>query len=381
MPAVGHHEQRVELRRFADEHIAPHAARADREAVLAPEVISALAGAGYLGGVVGEEHGGAGFDERTFGVFCEEVGRACTAARSLVTVQSMVARTIDRWGTREQRDRWLPALATGDAIAAFCLTEPDVGSDAKAVATALVPAGGGAFAASGRKRWVTFGARADIFLVLGRSPDGPTAFLVERDARGLSTSPITGQLGLRGAMLADVSLDGVDVAPDAVIGKAGWGFSHVVATTLDHGRHSVAWGCVGMGQAALDAAVSYALEREQFGTPIAEHQLVRALVADMLVSVRAARLACEEAARLRDARDPRAIQATMVAKYQAARMVAAVTPDAVQVLGANGVDPQYGVERHYRDAKIMQIIEGSDQLLQLAISDFAYREARASEAP
>ncbi|MDQ3981216.1 MAG: acyl-CoA dehydrogenase family protein, partial [Actinomycetota bacterium] len=268
----------------------------------------------------------------------------------------------------------LPRLASGEAVAAFCLTEPETGSDAASVRTTFEDAGD-EWAITGRKLWVTFGQRADVFLVVGRNDAGPVAALVERDAPGLDLRAVEGQLGLRAAMLAEVVLDRCRVPKANTIGRPGFGFSHVASTTLDHGRYSVAWGCVGIARACLEASVSYASSRVQFGVPLRDHQLIRRMIADMQVSTDAARLLCIEAGRRRAAADPGSIPATAAAKYFASSILPRVTNDAVQIHGANGVDPAYSVERHFRDAKIMQIIEGTDQMHQLGIAEAALREA------
>lgn len=357
-------ERRDEFRSFARVEIAPRAAAFDRAGAVDEDVVTKLAGAGYLGAT--------DMDEVTFGLLCEEMGAACSSVRSLLTVQNMVARTIARWGTASQKETWVPRLDSGAAIAGFCLTEPGTGSDAAAVTTTFED-GGDVWIVTGHKRWVTFGTRADVFLVIGRSDGGHVAALVPRSAQGLTLEPVAGQLGLRAAMLAEVVLDGCRVPKENTVARPGFGFSHVASTTLDHGRYSVAWGCVGIARGCLDASAAYASERVQFGSPLRDHQLVRRMLTDMQVSTDAARLMCIEAGRLRAASDPGSIEATMAAKYFASTILPRVTNDAVQVHGANGVDPAFAVERHFRDAKIMQIIEGTDQMHQVNLADVALR--------
>ncbi|MDQ3913978.1 MAG: acyl-CoA dehydrogenase family protein [Actinomycetota bacterium] len=365
--------RRDEFRSFSRGEIAPRAASFDRAGAVDEDLVTKLAGAGYLGATIADEHGGPGMDDVTYGLLCEEVGASCSSVRSLLTVQNMVARALARWGDTAQRDEWLPRLASGDAVAAFCLTEPLTGSDAGAVETEFEDAGDG-WVVTGRKLWVTFARRADVFLVVGRAPAGTVAALVPRAAPGLELRPVDGLLGLRAAMLAEVRLERCLVPKAATVGRPAFGFSHVASTALDHGRYSVAWGCVGIARACLEASVAYAAERVQFGSALREHQLIRRMIADMKVDTDAARLVCIEAGRLRAASDPRAIAATMAAKYSASKILPAITSDAVQVHGANGVDPAYAVERHFRDAKIMQIIEGTDQMHQLNIAEAAFRE-------
>lgn len=365
--------RRDEFRSFSRAEIAPRAAAFDRAGAVDEDLVTKLAGAGYLGATIPDAHGGPGMDDVTYGLLCEEVGAACSSVRSLLTVQNMVARAIGRWGDAAQREEWLPRLASGEAVAAFCLTEPGTGSDAASIETDLEDAGDD-WLVTGRKLWVTFARRADVFLVVGRSAVGPVAALVPREAHGLELHPAEGLLGLRAAMVAEVRLDGCRVPKSATVGRPGFGFSHVASATLDHGRYSVAWGCVGIARACLEASVAYAARRVQFGAPLAEHQLIRRMITDMKVDTDAARLVCIEAGRLRAASDPRSITATMAAKYTASKILPAITNDAVQIHGANGVDPAFAVERHFRDAKIMQIIEGTDQMHQLNLADTAFRE-------
>jgi glutaryl-CoA dehydrogenase (non-decarboxylating) len=369
----GEAARRDEFRAFAQTEVAPRAAAFERDGGIPQDLVAGLSRAGYLGATVGPAFGGPGMDDVTFGLLCEELGAACSSVRSLLTVHNMVAAAVARWGDAALRESWLPRLATGEATAAFCLTEPGTGSDAGSVACAFEDTRDG-WTVTGHKLWVTYGQRADVFLVIGRSSAGPVAALVERRTPGLEIRPLEGQLGLRAALLAEVLLDGCRVPKAATLGRPGFGFSAVASTVLDHGRYSVAWGCVGIARACLDAASAYASTRRQFGTELRDHQLVRRMISDMVVDTEAARLMCVEAGRLRAAGDPGAIQATMAAKYFAARILPRVTNDAVQIHGANGVDPAYAVERHFRDAKIMQIIEGTDQMHQLNIAEAALRE-------
>jgi alkylation response protein AidB-like acyl-CoA dehydrogenase len=287
-------------------------------------------------------------------------------------VQNLVAHTIQRWGDPDQRARWLPKLATGEVKAAFCLTEPEVGSDGASVETSVRASDNG-WVVDGTKLWVTGGRIADLFLVIGRHADGPVATLVERDAPGVTVDPVTGQLGLRAAMLADVRLADVVVPHAALLGRPGFGWSHVAATALDHGRHSVAWGCVGICRSCVEVAADYAVTRRQFGQPLAHHQLVRRMIADMTTDLAAAESLSERASTRRQSRAPSALHDTMVAKYFASGAAARASAQAVQILGAVGTSPRYPVERHFRDAKIMQIIEGSDQMQQLTIAELALR--------
>jgi len=248
-----------------------------------------------------------------------------------------------------------------------------VGSDAKSVKTQATPAGGD-FLLNGIKKWVTYGQIADLFLVFTQTENGPSAFLVERERPGVHIEPIVDLLGIRASMTASVHLEDCRIPAENLVGRHGLGVSHVAAAALDSGRYTVAWGCVGILQACLDACVVYTSEREQFGVLLKEHQLVRRMVSDMFTNLSAARLLCLEAGRLREAKDPGALAATSVAKYFASTAAVRAADDAVQLHGANGCSSEYPVQRYLGDAKIMEIIEGSSQIQQITIAEYGYQE-------
>jgi methoxymalonate biosynthesis protein len=269
-------------------------------------------------------------------------------------------------------------LARGDVIAGFAATEPGAGTDLSAVATRVDQAGGG-LSVSGRKVWVTFGEIADVFLVLGLERGLPVAVLVEADRPGVHRTVVRDQLGLRAARLAEVRFDDVRVPERNRVAPAGFGLSHVVATALDHGRLTVAYGCAGMAEACLDDAVVHASTRTQASVRLSEHQVVRAQLGRSLAAVSAAHQLCDRAARSREERSPDAIADTFMAKYVAARCAATVSADAVQTMGAAGCAPTSRVARFYRDAKVMQIIEGTDHVAELHLGEHALRRAAGRE--
>lgn len=364
---------RAAFREFVDAEVVPHADGYDRAERVPPEAVRKLAARGYLGAVLPAEAGGAGMDMVTFGLLNEELGRGCSSLRSLLTVHSMVAGTLLKWGSGAHKERWLSRLASGDAIAAFALSEPNVGSDAASVETSATLAGD-AYVLSGRKKWISFGQLADLFLVFARAEAGPAVFLVESGSPGLRVEPLSGLLGLRGSMLAELHFDACRVPRENLVGRPGFGVTAVTTSALSYGRYSVAWGCVGIARACLESCVRYAGERRQFGAHLEDHQLIGRMLTRMIVNVRAARLLCAEAGRLLDAADPAAVTATTVAKYFASTTVNEVAGDAVQIHGANGCGGEYPVQRFLRDAKIMEIIEGSTQVLEVAIARNARQE-------
>jgi glutaryl-CoA dehydrogenase (non-decarboxylating) len=368
-----------DFRRFAADEIAPQAGQADREERVSPELVRKLAQGGYLGGILPPECGGGGLDWITYGLLHEEIGRACSSTRSLITVHDMVALAVLKWGSERQRERLLPGLARGEILAAFAVSEPHVGSDAKSIEM-TAERSNASYVLNGAKKWITSGQIADLFLVLTRCGDRPTAFLVERDRPGVSVEPISGLLGLRASMTAQVILDRCEVPRENLLGREGFGLISVILTALGLGRYSVACGCVGIAQACLDACLRYASQRRQFGLYLKEHQLIQEMIAEMATNLKAARLLCYQAGSLKEAGDPQEIMETFVAKYFAARAAMKAAVDSVQIHGANGCAGEYPVQRYLRDAKVMEVIEGSNQISQLLIADFAFQEAERPEA-
>lgn len=361
------------FRAFVAEQIMPHADRYDREEQIPSELVRKLAQEGYLGSIIPQEEGGRGMDLITYGLLTEEIGRGCSSVRSLLTVHDMVAQALVRFGNREQRKRWLPRLGSGEITGAFALSESNVGSDAKSVQTSASPSGD-TYVLNGQKKWITFGQIADVYLVFAQQQGQPCAFLVERNTPGLWVEPIFGMLGTRASMLAELHFDDCRVPKENLLGRVGFGVSHVALYALDLGRYSVAWGCVGIGQACLDACLSYTSQRQQFGAYLKDHQLIQRMITEMVTHVKAARLLCYQAGYAKQSADPSVFMETAIAKYFASRMATKVSSDAVQVHGANGCSGDYPVQRYMRDAKIMEVIEGSSEIQQVAIANYAYQE-------
>ncbi|MEV0245282.1 acyl-CoA dehydrogenase family protein [Nocardia sp. NPDC050712] len=334
-----------------------------------------LARATVLGSDRAEQYGGRGSDAHELGLVASELGAVCTSLRSLFTVQGMVAATVDRWGTAAQRSTWLPAFTSGELIAGLAATEAAAGSDLSGIEARFT--GSTELALSGRKLWITFGAMADVLLVAGRSADGPVAALVPTDQPGVVVEPVVDQLGMRGTRLAHVTFDRARVPAENVLARPGFGVSHVLGTALDHGRYTIAWGCVGMARACLTDAAAHARDRVQGGAALGEHQAVRAMLGRSWVEVESARALCVRAAGQRVARDPAALLGTIAAKYAAAAAAGAVSERAVQILGAAGCAPDSRAGRFFRDAKIMQIIEGAREVAEQDIGEFVLRTAGA----
>ncbi|UFS98383.1 acyl-CoA dehydrogenase family protein [Nocardia huaxiensis] len=342
---------------------------------LPDEMITLAAAKGVLGADRPATFGGAGLDSRELGELAATLGHACTSLRSLLTVHGMVAAAVDRWGTAAQRRQWLPRLATGELVGALAATEAGAGTELSAVATTFAPDGNDVLV-SGTKLWVTFGQRADVFLVLGRDPRGLCAALVDRDRPGVTVAPAESGLGLRGTRLATIGFDRVRIPATQLIAPPGFGLSHVIGTALDHGRYTVAWGCVGLARACLDDAAAHAAARVQGDTALSGHQLVRAALGRSWAEVEGAQALCARAADTRGAGSPEALIATIAAKYAAAGVAATVSERAVQILGAAGCAPDSRIGRFYRDAKVMQIIEGAQEVAEVTMGEHVLRGAR-----
>ncbi len=363
---------RAGFRRFVDEVVAPHADEFDRREEIPRSVLRAAGERGYWGAALPASAGGTGMDMVTLGELHEEIGRGCSSLRNFFTVHTMTSAMVHRWGSTEAKRRWLPRMASGELLGAFCLTEPDAGSDAAAgTATAIRSRDG--YRITGTKRWITAGEIADLLLVFARTERGRSAFIVEADAAGVQRIPIRGMLGCRASMLAEVRLTDCRVPDTALLGREGAG-GMVATSALDLGRYSVAAGSVGIAQASLEACVSYTSRRTQGGELLRNHQLVRRMVSDMVTDLRASRLLCRHAGELKDSGDPATIAATWIAKYHASTTAMRCARDAVQLHGANGCSDEFPVSRYFRDAKIMEIIEGSSEIQQLMIANSAYHD-------
>jgi hypothetical protein len=366
-------DDQTKFRAFVNKEICPLAGEWDRQEFTPPELIKKLAKFGFLGAALPQEYGGQAMDMITYGILNEEVGRGCSSIRSLLTVHNMVSQALSKWGNKSQKEYWLPQLASGETIAAFALSEPNVGSDAKSVETTAI-AMSDAYVLNGTKKWITYGQIADVFLVFAKCEGKPTAFLVEKNSPGLAIKPIIGMLGTRASMVAELQFNNCHIPLKNLVGKLGFGFSYIAASALNYGRYSVATGCVGIAQACLEACIEYTSERQQFGVYLKEHQLIRQKITQMITNTKAARLLCYQAGHLQEINDPNSIIETAIAKYFASTAASKIANDAVQIHGGNGCSSEYPVERYLRDSKIMEIIEGSTQIQEITIAESGYQQ-------
>ncbi|WP_031011183.1 acyl-CoA dehydrogenase family protein [Streptomyces sp. NRRL F-5727] len=367
-------EEQQDVRRLAEDfvarEVAPHVVAWDRAEEVDRGIVKKLGAVGFLGLTIPEEYGGSGGDHLSYCLVTEELGRGDSSVRGIVSVSlGLVAKTIASWGSEEQKRAWLPRLASGDALGCFGLTEPGTGSDAAGLSTRAVRDGDD-YVIDGAKMFITNGTWADVVLLFARTGDAPghkgvSAFLVPTDTPGLTRRTIHGKLGLRGQATAELALEGVRVPASAMLGPEGKGFS-VAMSALAKGRMSVAAGCVGIAQAALDAAVRYAGEREQFGRPIASYQLVQELISDIAVDVDAARLLTWRVADLVDRGEEFATAASQ-AKLFASEAAVRSANNALQVFGGYGYIDEYPVGKLLRDARVMTLYEGTSQIQKLII--------------
>ncbi|WP_322769335.1 acyl-CoA dehydrogenase family protein [Frankia sp. Cr1] len=356
-----------EYRQFTETEIAPFANEWDRAGKLPRSVLTGMAEAGYLGTLIPVEYGGSAFSLVAFGLLNEAIGVGCSSVRSVLTVHSMVCQAITRWGSAAQRERWLPRLAGGQWVGAFALSEPDAGSDAAQIAATARP-DAEHYVLDGTKKWITYGQAADVFLVFAGNEGRLSAFVVERDTPGLTVEPLDDMFGTRAAMLAELHFDRCRIPRAAMLGRPGFGLVAVAGAALDIGRYSVAWGSVGLAQACLESSLRYARQRRQFGVPVFDHQLIQRLITNMATTVSAARLLCLQAGELKEAGAPASVAAVWMAKYFASTGAFQVAADTVQIQGANGCHPAGSAQRLLRDAKVMEIIEGSTQIQQAMIA-------------
>jgi alkylation response protein AidB-like acyl-CoA dehydrogenase len=361
---------RQTVRRWVDEVVAPRALADDRAERFPAEALAGLRENGWLGLTIPEEYGGGGADPVSYVLMVEELGRGDANVRSIVSVHlGLVAGAIARWGTAAQKAAWLPRMATGDVLGCFGLTEPDQGSDPANLRATARRTGAG-WLLSGRKVFITNGSIAGLALVMARSGGpgarGVSAFLVPTDAPGFSARPIHGKLGLRSCDTAELLLDDVKVGSDALLGAEEGTGIRVALGALDDGRMSLAASCTGLAQCALDTMVAYAGKREQFGKPIAGHQLIQARIADAAVDVDAARMLTWRVADLKARGEPYSLAAAK-AKLFASEASVRAADACVQVHGGYGYIDEYPAGKLLRDARVTTLYEGTSEIQRLII--------------
>nr|HEX4317488.1 acyl-CoA dehydrogenase [Kofleriaceae bacterium] len=359
-------------REFATKEVLPKAAAIDREHRHPAELVARMAELGFLGMAVPEQHGGAGFDHVSYAIAIEEIARACASTAVIASVNnSLVCDPIHRFGSDAQKAEWLTKLASGKLLGCFALSEPEAGSDAAAQRTVAVR-DGDTWVIHGTKNWITNGPVADVAVLFAMTDKpaghrGISAFILPMKSRGVRTGPPDDKLGIRGSKSSQIYLDDVRLPASALLGEVGGGFK-VAMSTLDGGRIGIAAQAVGIARAALEDSLAYAQQRRAFGKPIAQHQSIAFKLADMATEVDAARLLVLRAAWLKDHKQPYSAQAAM-AKLYASDVANRAAREGIQIFGGNGYVTEFPVERHFRDAKITEIYEGTSEIQRLVIAN------------
>jgi len=361
---------------FAMQEVLPKAAEIDREHRHPSELVARMAELGFLGIAVPEEYGGSGFDNVSYVLAMEEIARACASTAVIMSVNnSLVCDPILRFGTEAQKQQWLVPLAQGKLLGCFALSEPEAGSDAAAQKTIAVRDGSD-WVINGTKNWITNGPVADVCVLFTMNDQaaghkGITAFILPMKTKGVRTGKPDDKLGIRGSKSSQIYLDEVRLPADALLGEVGSGFK-VAMSTLDGGRIGIAAQAVGIARAALEDSLGYAQQRRTFGKPIAQHQAIAFKLADMATEIDAARLLALRAAWLKDHKKPYGKEAAM-AKLYASEVANKAAREAIQIFGGNGYVTEFPVERHFRDAKITEIYEGTSEIQRQVIASYLTR--------
>jgi len=364
-------------RDFATERVLPRAAEIDEQGKIPRELLAEMGRLGFMGTYVPERYGGSGLDAVCYVLIVEEINRAC--ASTGVVLCSHVSLAVDpilQFGTEEQKQRYLPALATGERIGCFALSEPASGSDAAAMRTSARREGDG-WVLNGTKNFITNGSIGDVAVVFAQTdpPErhkGIAAFIVEKSVPGFSVGKLERKLGIRGSDTAQLLFQDCRVPAANLLGEVGEGFK-IALSTLDGGRISIAAQAVGIARACLEDSLAYAKQREAFGKKIADFQAIQWMLADMATEIDAARLLTWRAAALKDAGEDH-ILAAAEAKLFASDVAVKAARDCVQIFGGYGYLKDFPAERHYRDAKITEIYEGTSEIMKLVIAEEILKE-------
>jgi alkylation response protein AidB-like acyl-CoA dehydrogenase len=359
--ADAHKARHKEFKTFVKLNVEPFAEQWDRDQKIPDSVISKLAKCGYLGCSLPPEFDGQGFDVVTFGLLNEALGRGSSALTGVLTVQAMVSMALLKWGTADQKRKWLPPLAKGEMISAFALTEPGAGSNLQFLATEFTRNSDGLIL-NGTKKWISCAQFAAVFLVFGKMEQRPVACLVPRASPGLRVEPITDLMGFRAAGLAQLHFENVEVPSANLVGKPGFALSHVAPVGLHYGRISTACSALGLLRGCFEESIAHAAKRNIGDKTVGEFGMIRSLIARMGTDWEAARLLCHSACRAEDEHLPEVFEKAFMAKYFTSRAAVRAASDAVQIRGASGCHGSSPTSRFYRDAKIMEIIEGTTQI-------------------
>jgi alkylation response protein AidB-like acyl-CoA dehydrogenase len=362
---------RKAVKEWVDDVVVPPSLQNDREERFPQEALDGLRETGFIGMSIPEEYGGGAADPLSYVLLIEELGRGDANVRSIVSVHlGLCAGSIDRWGTPEQKQQWLPRMATGEVLGCFGLTEPDFGSNPADLQATAVKQPDGGYVLNGTKIFITNGNIAGVTLFMARTGGpgarGVSAFLVPNDSPGFESRKIKGKLGLRSCDTAELILRDVKVGPEALLGGEEGKGIRVALTALNDGRMSLSASCTGLAQAALDSMVSYTKQRHQFGKPIAGHQLVQELIADTAVEVDCARLLTWRVADLKTRGEDYSLAASK-AKYYCSEASVRAANNCVQAHGGYGYIDEYPAGKYLRDARVTTLYEGTSQIQKLII--------------
>jgi butyryl-CoA dehydrogenase len=366
------------LRDFVSKELHPIAAKIDRDHMYPKEIIAQLSQMGFMGMMVPAEYGGSGLDTLSYTVALEEIGVACASTCVIMSVNnSLVCHPLEKYGTHEQKERFLIPLATGKTLGCYCLSEPGNGSDAAALKTRAVKKGN-KWVLNGVKNWITNGREADVAIIYAvidesKKHKGIGAFIVEKSAKGYSVGKVEEKLGILGTSTTQIILEDVEIPEDQLLGTEEDGFK-IAMNTLDGGRIGIAAQAVGIARSALEEATEYSLEREAFGKPIAKLGAIQHHISEMSVRTSASRLLMRAAALKKDSGLPYTKEAAE-AKLFASETAMDVATRGIQVLGGYGYTKEYPLERHFRDAKITEIYEGTSEIQRLVIAANCCKEA------
>ncbi len=362
---------RTTIREFAEKEIVPKARSIDENSEYPTDIISKLGKLGFMGIMVPKEYGGGGFDTVTYAMAIEEISRACASTGALVSVHnSFCPYMIYKWGTDEQKKKYLPKLASGEVYGAFAGTEPEAGSDLGSMRT-TAELRGDVYVINGSKTFITGGPKAGVVIVFAVTnktlgPKGITAFIVESTYKGFKVGNILQKMGINGSLTSELVFEDMEVPKGNILAKEGDGFK-LALSSIDGGRIGIAAQAVGIAQAALEASISYSKKRVQFGAPIANLQAIQWMIAEMATKVEASRLLTYRAALLKDQGGRFSKEAAM-AKLLASESAVWCAHKAVQVHGGYGYMKDHNIERYYRDARITEIYEGTSEVQKLVIA-------------
>lgn len=358
--------------KFADKEVMPLAASIDKNESIPQDLIKKMSEMGFFGIFIPESYNGAGMDYSSYAIIMDEISRGCASTGVLISAHnSLCIFPILEFGSEEQKKKYLPKLATGEFIGCFCLSEPNAGSDAGSLTT-FAEDKGNYFEITGTKNFITNGKEASLAIVFAKTEKtidhkGMSAFIVETKSEGFNVSKCEDKLGIKGSSTAQISLQKVRVPRENLLGQKGKGFK-MALTTLDGGRIGIAAQALGIAEAAFRYAKKYAKERVQFGRPISDLQGIQFILADMSTKIAASRLMIQNASYLKDQKMPYSKESAQ-AKLFASEAAMWITTKAIQVCGGNGYTKEYPVERHFRDAKITEIYEGTSEIQRLVIAN------------